>query len=90
MEELPETRSLSAEARYLRLEVSEKLRGALSRLPTKNRQVLESYYFEEKTLESIGARLGLSKSWVSRLHAKSLDLLREAMVEAGVSKAVSG
>jgi RNA polymerase sigma factor for flagellar operon FliA len=90
MEELPETRALSAEARYLRREMNEKLRSALSSLPTKNRQVLESYYFGAETLESIGVRLGLSKSWVSRLHAKSLDMLREAMVEAGISKAVSG
>jgi RNA polymerase sigma factor for flagellar operon FliA len=90
MEELPETRTLSAEARYLRREMNEKLRSALSRLPVKNRQVLESYYFGEETLESIGARLGLSKSWVSRLHAKSLDLLREAMAQAGISKAVPG
>jgi RNA polymerase sigma factor for flagellar operon FliA len=52
--------------------------------------VLESYYFGEETLESIGTRLGLSKSWVSRLHAKSLDLLREAMEQAGLSKAVPG
>jgi RNA polymerase sigma factor FliA len=90
VEELPETGALSPEARYLRREMNEKLRTALSRLPPKNRQVLESYYFGEETLESIGARLGLSKSWVSRLHAKSLDLLREVMEQAGLSKAVPG
>lgn len=90
IEELPETRTLSAEARYLRREMNEKLRSALTALPAKNRQVLESYYFGEETLECIGTRLGLSKSWVSRLHAKSLDLLREALVQVGISKAVPG
>ena len=49
----------------------DRLREALTKLPPKNRQVLEDYYFRDETLESIGERLGLSKSWVSRLHARA-------------------
>jgi RNA polymerase sigma factor for flagellar operon FliA len=86
-EELPETVTPSPEARYITEERNEKLRGALSQLPSKNRQVLEDYYFRDQTLEEIGTRLGLSKSWISRLHAKSLDLLRLALEEAGLSSA---
>ena len=52
------------------------VREAVRQLPDKNRQIMESYYFQEKTLDQIGAELGLSKSWVCRMHAKSLDLLR--------------
>jgi hypothetical protein len=33
------------------------------------------------TLEEIGRRLGLSKSWVCRLHAKSLEILRKFLTE---------
>jgi len=33
------------------------------------------YYFQSKTLEEIGDKLGLSKSWTSRLHARALALL---------------
>lgn len=86
-EELPEVGVPSPEARYLNEERNEKLRVALSHLPPRNRQVLEEYYFRDQTLEAIGERLGLSKSWTSRLHAKSLELLRGALERAGLSSA---
>ncbi len=89
-EELPETGVKSAEERYIAKETREKLRQALAKLPEKNREVLTAYYFRDETLESIGGRLGLSKSWLSRLHAKSLEMLRTVMEEAGVTGAVPG
>jgi RNA polymerase sigma factor for flagellar operon FliA len=55
------------------------LRRALMRLPEKNRQVLEGCYFEGLTFEQIGKKLGLSKSWVCRLHSKSLEMIRELL-----------
>ncbi|MBV8478136.1 MAG: sigma-70 family RNA polymerase sigma factor [Acidobacteriaceae bacterium] len=68
----------------LRQEQQKGIRQALQALPEKNRMVLEAYYFEDLTLEEIGKRLGLSKSWVSRMHAKGLEMLRPA-VERTVS-----
>lgn len=55
------------------------LAGALAELPPNNRQVMEEYYFRDQSLEQIGAKLNLSKSWVCRIHAKSLEMLREKM-----------
>jgi len=89
-EELPESGVKSAEERYMDCEMRERLREALAKLPEKNREVLEAYYFQDETLESIGKRLGLSKSWLSRLHAKSLEMLRTVLEEAGVVEATSG
>ena len=89
-EELPESGVKSAEERCMDREISERLREALAKLPEKNREVLEAYYFQDETLESIGKRLGLSKSWLSRLHAKSLEMLRTVLEEAGVVGATSG
>jgi RNA polymerase sigma factor for flagellar operon FliA len=89
-EELPETGTKSAEERYIDSEMREKLRQALAQLPEKNREVLEAYYFRDETLEAIGERLGLSKSWLSRLHAKSLEMLRTALVQSGSVGAASG
>ena len=63
----------------LRREQQQGIREALATLPEKNRRVLEAYYFEDLTLEEIGKRLGLSKSWVSRMHAKGLEMLRPAV-----------
>ena len=40
---------------------------------------MEMYYFGDKNLEQAGAELGLSKSWACRLHARAVDLLRQAM-----------
>jgi RNA polymerase sigma factor for flagellar operon FliA len=88
-DELPETGTKSAEERYIDLETREKLRQALGQLPKKNREVLEAYYFRDETLEAIGERLGLSKSWLSRLHAKSLEMLRAVLEQSGVIGAAS-
>jgi len=62
--------------------LSRRVREAVTRLPPKERQLMELYYFADKTLEEAGAALGLSKSWASRLHARAVDLLREALADA--------
>ncbi len=66
----------------LRREQESMVKQALRNLPEKNRQVLQAYYYENLTLDEIGKRLGLSKSWVSRMHAKGLELLRPALQAA--------
>jgi RNA polymerase sigma factor for flagellar operon FliA len=64
-------------------------RRALGKLPDKERRLIELYYFEDRTLEDAGAQLGgLSKSWVCRLHARAVKLLREAMEEEGATAEV--
>jgi RNA polymerase sigma factor for flagellar operon FliA len=85
-----ETGAKSAEEDYGDREMRERLREALVKLPPKNRQVLEDYYFHDQTLESIGEKLGLSKSWVSRLHAKSLEMARAILAESGITGVASG
>jgi RNA polymerase sigma factor for flagellar operon FliA len=59
--------------------LSRRLQEALKTLPDKERQLMEMYYFGDKNLEQAGAELGLSKSWACRLHARAVDLLRQAM-----------
>ncbi len=51
------------------------MREAISSLPPKEKQLIMMYYFQNRTLEEAGEKLGLSKSWVSRLHARALELL---------------
>ncbi len=50
-------------------------------LPDKERKLVKMYYFRGLTLEEAGDSLGLSKSWTSRLHARSLELLFKNMNE---------
>jgi RNA polymerase sigma factor for flagellar operon FliA len=59
--------------------MSNRVREAVAALPAKEKQLLELYYFADKTLEEAGAALGLSKSWACRLHARAVDLLRAAL-----------
>jgi len=59
------------------------VREALASLPEKERRLLELYYFEERSLLEAGAALGLSKSWSSRLHARAVTLLKEALERGG-------
>ena len=74
-----DSKQVSAEETVTRNEQCDHLKRSLSRLPEKNRTVLELFYFEEMSLEAIGSKLGLSKSWVCRLHAKSLEMLRKLL-----------
>lgn len=57
------------------LQVRRHMREAIGTLPEKEKQLIMMYYFQNRTLEEVGARLGLSKSWTSRLHARALALL---------------
>jgi len=61
------------------LRLSRRVRAAMTTLPDKERHLMELYYFGDKNLEEAGAQLGLSKSWACRLHARAVDLLRQAM-----------
>jgi RNA polymerase sigma factor for flagellar operon FliA len=62
--------------------MSRRVREAVATLPDKERRLMELYYFADKNLEEAGAELGLSKSWACRLHARAVDMLREALGDA--------
>jgi RNA polymerase sigma factor for flagellar operon FliA len=59
-----------------------RVREAITKLPDRERQLMELYYFAEKNLEEAGAAMGLSKSWACRLHARAVELLRDALADA--------
>lgn len=54
----------------------------IATLPPKERTIIEDYYFREKTFSEIAAQnKRLSKSWISRLHARALCRLKERYLE---------
>lgn len=81
-EEPADQKQVSAEEAVVQAEQKRNIRWLLSKLPEINRTVLEGFYFGGLTLDQIGSKLGLSRSWVCRLHAKSLAMLRKQMTEA--------
>lgn len=80
-EELKEDREKPIDQRLMEDQQQQRLRQAIAKLPEKNRKVIESYYFGQKSLDEIGQMLGMSKSWISRVHAKSLEMLRDLLSE---------
>lgn len=69
-------------------ETAQKIRSAVATLPEKERTIVEQYYFRDLTLHQVAEQYsGLSKSWVSRLHDRALEMLRDNLVQQGVLSA---
>jgi RNA polymerase sigma factor for flagellar operon FliA len=62
-------------------EVRTILKNAVDRLPTKERFVVQLYYFDELTMKEIGTLLNITESRVSQLHTKSMLRLRGKLKE---------
>ncbi len=73
--EIEDTDNIDIEQHTEFLQIRRHMRDAISSLPEKEKQLVMMYYFQNKTFEEIGIKLGLSKSWTSRLHSKALSLL---------------
>lgn len=72
----------SPASRVLRQEEAEVIKAALQKLPNRHRFVLQAHYYEELSLVSIGRALNLSKSWVSRIHAQALSMVRNILQDS--------
>lgn len=48
---------------------------AVAKLPQQEGTLITLYYYGELSLEEVGKRLGLSKSWTSRLHGRAMEKL---------------
>jgi RNA polymerase sigma factor for flagellar operon FliA len=70
--------------RVMNLEISEKLRNLVTKLPPIESRLIHLVYFEGYTLQDAAASLGYSKSWASRLHAKILEGLAGSMRRMGI------
>jgi RNA polymerase sigma factor FliA len=73
--------SMPADERLEMEQLKGRLRAAIARLPEKERKLLESYYFQGKTMEEAGGQIGQSKSWASRLHARAIERLKDMLGE---------
>ena len=64
-------------------EILEKLRDLVDALPPTEQRLVKLVYFEGATLQEAGNSLGISKSWASRMHAKSLENLARSLRRLG-------
>jgi RNA polymerase sigma factor for flagellar operon FliA len=65
-----------------RAEESRLLRESIAALAPREQKVLVMYYFEERTLKEIGDVLGVSESWVCKIHAKAMRTVLEHLHRA--------
>ncbi len=75
----------SAVSVAMREEVYRKLHELIDSLPEDAAQLIRATYFEGLTLQEAGRRIGISKSWASRVHAKALQRLAHALKVQGIS-----
>jgi RNA polymerase sigma factor for flagellar operon FliA len=66
-----------------------RLRRAMASLDARDRQLLTLYYFHSATMKDIGAALGVNESRVSQLHARALTRLKQSLLAAGYTDAMS-
>ncbi|MEM6471427.1 MAG: sigma-70 family RNA polymerase sigma factor [Planctomycetota bacterium] len=64
-------------------EMQTTLRKLVADLPADSKRLITSIYFDGFSLTEAAERNGISKSWASRIHAKSLDLLAQSLRRSG-------
>ncbi len=69
----------SAEDRVTRIEEGEVLGRLIEELPDRERRIITMIYIEGLSLNDASERLGISKSWGSRMHARTLAGLATAL-----------
>lgn len=69
---------------YKQAEIHIILEAALNALSETERIIIQSTYYEQKTVRQIANELGISKSQVARLKARALSKLEGQLKEAGL------
>ncbi|HET9732075.1 MAG TPA: sigma-70 family RNA polymerase sigma factor [Acidimicrobiales bacterium] len=67
------------EATVLNFEIRAYLADAIRQLPERLRLVVVDYFFEERPMQDIARRLGVTESRVSQMRAEALALLRDGL-----------
>lgn len=62
-------------------EIHAKVGAALAALPDDHRQLIDLFYFKQKSMTDIAADLGVHKATISRLHGKAIAALQEALID---------
>ncbi|MDW8361167.1 MAG: sigma-70 family RNA polymerase sigma factor [Myxococcales bacterium] len=73
------TRSRQPDDLVAEREAARRLHDAVGRLDPRERALVEGFYFHDRHFDDVARELGISKSWASRIHARALTKLREAL-----------
>ena len=78
-QDFEDTKLQAQDDRLLELELKNTLKKALLRLPKADLELITLYYFKNMSLEEVGQKIGLSKSWTCRKHAPVIEKLGALM-----------
>lgn len=56
----------------------------VSELPPREKEIIEALYFKHLTTTELAKQMGVNKSWISRLHAKAINRLRQRLALLGL------
>lgn len=62
------------------------VRSEIEKLPHEERELLQRHYFEGERFDHVAERLGMSKSWASRLHTRAVGRLAQRFRQLDVPK----
>jgi RNA polymerase sigma factor for flagellar operon FliA len=65
-------------------EMVDLVKEAVQGLPEKERDILDALYFKHMTTTDLAAKMGVNKSWVSRLHSKAIQRVRQRLAMKGI------
>jgi RNA polymerase sigma factor FliA len=71
-------------------ELALRIHDLIASLPTESATLIRALYFEGLTLEEAGKRIGVSKAWACRLHARTLEQLGRSLRRAGITDSEAG
>lgn len=57
---------------------------AFKELSADERELLDAIYFKHRSMTSIATEQGISKSWISRLHSRAIQHLRDQLQARGI------
>ena len=60
--------------------------GLVKELSEDEQRLLDALYFKHVSMTELAATMGITKSWISRLHARAITHLRDLLRERGVLK----
>ncbi len=60
------------------------VRSQVESLSDKEKKLIEKLYFKQVSTTQLAKEMGVTKSWVSRLHSKAIAQLRDNLVKIGV------
>lgn len=83
--ELADTSQASPMVEAMDREMHSRLNDLINALPPDEGLLIRSTYFDGMTLQEAGERLGISRSWASRLHAKALQHLAHSLKLVGLA-----